>query len=206
VTRWADERKREAFYKQAKREGYRARSSYKLQQINDKFHLIKTGDAVVDLGCSPGGWTQVAVELVGPTGRVVGIDIAFTPPVEGAIILQGDMTKPETHALLEKALVEGGRQGQADVVVSDMSPNITGSYTRDQATSAWLVEQAIAFAQRALKRGGHLVFKIFEGEDFPQIIETCKSLFGRVRKYNPPASRKQSSEVYVIATDYRGGP
>lgn len=198
VTRWYSERKGEAYYKKAKKEGYRARSAYKLKQINDKFSIIKKGDVVVDLGSSPGGWTQVAVELVGEEGAVVGVDLDFTPPVEGATLLRGDLTEEETKSRVRKAV--GPRD--VDTVVSDMSPKLTGNYDRDQAESVWLAQHALAFARSMLKPGGNFLAKVFEGRDFEEYVEDVKSSFKRVKMHHPPASRKRSSEVYVIAQGY----
>lgn len=198
MSRWYSERKGEAYYKKAKAEGYRARSAYKLKQVNDKFHLVKPGDVAVDLGSSPGGWTQVLVELVGERGHVVGVDLDFTAPVEGATLLQGDMTKEETKQAVRKAV--GARD--VDVVVSDMSPNLSGHYDRDQAESVWLAQHALTFARSMLKPGGNFLVKVFEGSDFEEYVADVKSSFKRIKLYHPPASRKRSSEVYVIAHGY----
>jgi 23S rRNA (uridine2552-2'-O)-methyltransferase len=204
VTRWYQEKKREGFYRQAKKEGYRARSAYKLQQIQGKFRIVRRDDAVVDLGSSPGGWTQVLLEIVGGKGAVVGVDLATTPPLEGAVLLRGDMTKPETVARVREALAHARPHGRADAVVSDMSPNISGNYDRDQAESAWLAGHALAFARQVLRPGGNLVVKVFEGQDFDAFLEDVQGSFARVKRFSPPASRKQSSEIYVIGLGFRG--
>lgn len=200
--RWFQEKKREAFYRRAKREGYRARSAYKLLQIQEKFNLIRPGDTVIDLGASPGGWSQVAAELVGEGGRVFGIDLSPVRPVEGVVFLRGDMTRPETTEALRR---EMGREGSAvaQVVVSDMSPDISGNYSRDQAESAWLCQKALEFAEQVLDRGGNFVAKIFEGEDYREFRSLVESRFEMVKPYRPVATRKSSSEVYLVAKGYR---
>jgi 23S rRNA (uridine2552-2'-O)-methyltransferase len=203
--RWYQEKKREGFYRRAKREGYRARSAYKLQQIQEKFRLIRKGDTVVDLGASPGGWSQVAVGLVGEGGRVFGLDLASVRAVEGAVFLRGDLTKPETMEALRREMARNG-PALANVVVSDMSPDISGNYMRDQAESMWLCQKAFEFAEQVLDRGGNFVAKIFEGEDYPEFKKTLEARFEMVKPYRPEATRKASSEVYLVAKGYRGRP
>lgn len=202
--RWFQEKKREAFYRQAKREGYRARSAYKLLQIQDKFRVMRVGGTVVDLGASPGGWSQVAVEAVGPAGRVLGVDVAPVKPIEGARFLRGDLTKPETVDALVRLMGQGGAKPVADAVLSDLSPGLTGQYTRDQAESVFLSGQAFEFALRVLDRGGNFVVKVFEGEDYPEFRARVESAFEFTKPYRPAASRRQSSEVYVVAKGFRG--
>lgn len=201
--RWYQEKKREAFYRRAKREGYRARSAYKLVQIQEKFSLMRAGDTVVDLGASPGGWSQVAVETVGERGRVFGVDLANVRPVEGAVFIRADMTKPETMEALRREMARTG-SAVANVVVSDMSPDISGNYTRDQAESVWLCQKALEFAEQVLDRGGNFLTKIFEGEDYPEFKAALEARFEMVKPYRPEATRRASSEVYLVAKGYRG--
>ncbi len=203
ATRWYQERRREGYYKQAKREGYRARSAYKLKQIQQRFGFPKNGDAVADLGCAPGGWAQVLVELVGPEGVVVGVDLQRVAPIEGARLIQGDFTKPETHQRLAAELESTGRDS-LDAVVSDMAPDMSGNYNVDQVRSIHLCEMALRFAQRHLRPGGGFVCKVFEGADFQEFRETVRASFRSVRQYHPPASRKTSSEVYLVAKGFTG--
>jgi len=202
-TRWYQERKREGYYRQAKREGYRARSAYKLQQINAKYGVVKPGAAVADLGCAPGGWSQVLVEAVGPKGVVVGVDLQRTKPIPGAHFIQGDFTKRETHARLAAMLGQWGRI-DLDAVVSDMAPDMSGHYEIDQVRSVQLAEMALDFATQRLRAGGHFACKVFEGADFPQFRDEVRKRFRSVYLFHPPASRKSSSEVYVVAKGFLG--
>lgn len=202
--RWYQEKKREGYYRMAKREGYRARSAYKLLQIQKKFGLIRPGDAIVDLGCSPGGWSQVAVEHGGTRGRVIGVDLAAMKPLEGLTFIRGDLTHGETGDSVVRALAEGGRKPVAQVVLSDMSPNLTGAYTRDQAESVFLCTHALEFAARVLDLRGNFVTKVFEGEDYPAFRSRVEASFEFVKPYRPAASRAQSSEVYLVGKGFRG--
>jgi len=195
MTRWYTEKKKEHFYKEAKRVGYRARSAFKLQQIQNRFHVIPRNGIVVDLGAAPGGWSQVAKEIVGDHGTVIGIDLSSIQPLEGVIFLQGDLTKSETI----EAIKESMNGKQADTVLSDMSPDISGCYSVDQARSAWLCDCALAAAGQILRPGGNFICKIFEGQDTKAFLDTVKQKFTSVKTYSPEASRKSSSEVYIIA-------
>jgi 23S rRNA (uridine2552-2'-O)-methyltransferase len=199
MTRWYTEKKREHFYKEAKKKGYRARSAFKLLQIQKKFNIIKKDDFVVDLGAAPGGWSQVAKDIVGDKGKLVAIDLLRIEPLEGVVFLQGDMTEDES---LQKVLnaTDGHK---ADVVLSDMSPDISGNYSVDQARSIFLCEKALESTEMLLKPGGIFVCKIFEGEDIKEFIEKLKAKFRSVKQFSPIASRKSSSEIYVIAKFFK---
>ena len=199
MTRWYTEKKREHFYKEAKRTGYRARSAFKLQQIQLRFHLIPKNSFVVDLGAAPGGWSQVAKEIVGEQGIVIGVDLSSIQPLENVQFIQGDITQAETVEHI-KSLMNNRR---ADLVLSDMSPDISGCYSVDQARSAWLCECALHVADQILKSGGHFICKIFEGEDTKKFIEKVKHRFMVVKTFSPEASRKSSSEVYIIAKSFK---
>ncbi len=199
MTRWYKDKKREHFYKKAKNQGYRARSAYKLKQIQKKFHIIKKGDKVVDLGAAPGGWSQVAKEIVGDNGLVVGIDLSYIKPLEDVVFLKGDMTEKDSLG----RVVEVVGDSKVDVVLSDMSPDITGNYSMDQARSVYLCEKALDASKVILKDGGFFVCKIFEGEDLKSFVIKVKSCFSIVRRFNPPASRKSSSEVYIVAKGFQ---
>ena len=195
MTRWYKEKKREHFYKEAKKKGFRARSAFKLLQIQKKFTLIKKGDFVVDLGAAPGGWSQVSKDLVGPDGKVIGIDLLHIEPLNGVVFLKGDMTKDESLQIILNVADER----KADVILSDMSPNISGNYSIDQARSVFLCEKALYTTKILLKPGGVFVCKIFEGEDLKDFLIKVESIFKVVKQFNPAASRKSSSEIYIIA-------
>jgi len=197
--RWMTERRNDPYSKAAKRMDYRSRASFKLIQIDDKFKLLKRGAVVADLGAAPGGWLQVAAERVGPKGKVVGVDLQPIEPLEGVDTVQGDMRKEETVMDMLEAL-----GGKADVVLSDMSPNISGSYSMDHARSVDLCEHALEFAEKVLEPGGALVMKIFEGDMMQDLMKQVKARFKEVKLYGPEASRASSSEIYIIARDFIG--
>ncbi|UCF07408.1 MAG: RlmE family RNA methyltransferase [Thermoplasmata archaeon] len=195
--RWVREHKREHYYKKAKKAGYRSRSAYKLIQINDRYNLISKGDVVIDLGAAPGGWSQVAQEIVGPEGKVLAVDIQRMEPLSGVILIRGDMTKQET---VDKILAE---VSDVDVILSDMSPSISGHYSMDQARSIDLAEKALLVAEQTLKHKGNFVVKVFQGELFSDFFQKIKARFTFVKGHSPKASRKSSSEIYVVGKGFR---
>ncbi len=195
--RWMKERKNDRYYVKAKREHYRSRAAYKLLQLQEKFGILFAGMRCVDLGAAPGGWLQVEQEIAGPGGRVLGIDLATIRPVEGVTLLKGDVTSPATAA---KLLDAAG--GKVDVLLSDMSPDISGNYSLDHARSVDLVRTALALARLLLKEGGSMAVKLFDGELTHELLEDMKRSFGSVRVSKPEASRKQSSEIYIVAGDF----
>jgi 23S rRNA (uridine2552-2'-O)-methyltransferase len=199
MTRWYREKKREHFYKEAKRVGYRARSAFKLQQIQQRFQIIPKSAVVVDLGAAPGGWSQIASDLVGEEGTVIAADLSPIKPLNNVHCIQGDVTQPETITRLKQLM----DTKKADVVLSDMSPDISGNYSVDQARSAYLCECALSVATQLLEPGGNFVCKIFEGEDTKGFLEKVKRHFTSVRTFAPEATRKSSSEVYIIAKRYK---
>jgi 23S rRNA (uridine2552-2'-O)-methyltransferase len=199
--RWLAERKNDYYYRKAKQMEYRSRASFKLIQVDDKFKVLKNGSVVADLGAAPGGWLQVVAERVGPKGKVVGVDLQRIDPIEGVETVQGDMRKEET--VLDMLELLGGK---ADVVLSDMSPNISGSYSMDHARSVDLCEHALEFAQKVLKPGGSMVLKIFEGDMMPEFMKRVKASFKEVKLYGPEASRSSSSEIYIVAKDFKPEP
>ena len=198
-TRWYREKKHEHYYKQAKKVGYRARSAFKLEQIQKKFNIIRDGDSVIDLGAAPGGWSQIVKELIGKNGKVVGIDLLSIKPLDGVIFLQGDMTEDSSVDRLRESL----GLDVVDVVVSDMSPEISGNYSMDQAKSVYLCEKAFETCLKFLKKDGNFVCKIFEGEDFNCFLEKLKPHFKMIKIFHPEASRKTSSEAYIICKHRR---
>ncbi|MDD1770348.1 MAG: RlmE family RNA methyltransferase [Methanomassiliicoccales archaeon] len=197
--RWLADRRRDPYYRKAKQLDYRSRASFKLIQIDDKFHLLRPGAVVTDLGAAPGGWLQVAAERVGPKGKVVGVDLQPIEPIEGVITIQGDMRKDDTVTDVLEVL-----GGKVDVVLSDMSPNISGSYSMDHARSVDLCEHAFEFAERVLRKNGSLVMKIFEGDMMQDFLRLVKARFTDVRLYGPDASRSSSSEIYIVAKGFTG--
>ena len=198
MTRWYTEKKREHFYKEAKRQGYRARSAFKLKQIQRRFAPLHKGDIVLDLGAAPGGWSQVASEIVGPTGTVIGIDLSPIRPLNGVRFLRGDLTEDTTINALRELL--GKRD--VDVVLSDMSPDISGVYSIDHARSIYLCEHAVHLAQSFLKPKGCFVCKVFTGSSLNEFIAQLHTIFEKIYQFSPPASRKSSSELYLIARDF----
>ena len=181
----------DGFQRRARREGYRARSAYKLQEIQRRSQLFRKGDTVLDLGAAPGGWSQVAQEMVGAEGRVIGIDLVHIASLEGVEFLQGDLRDAELRRQL------GDLAPTAAVVISDMSPDLSGNYSVDQARSIELAELALSIASERQARC--FAVKVFEGEDFQQFRAAVQAEFGSVRTLSPEASRKVSSEVYLIA-------
>jgi len=192
--RWYQENKRDPWRRDAKSKGYRARSAYKLKQIQERFGLLRLGDSVLDIGCYPGGWTQVAVEEVGPDGIVIGVDILATSHVEGATTLVGDITNEGT---VEAVVGELDGRG-LDVVISDISPRLTGRYDTDQAISLELSTIALDVASELLVPKGRFVTKVFQGAGIEGIVEAAKLRFSSVGRFSPTASRTASSETYLI--------
>ena len=195
--RWVQEHARDPYRKMAKRDNYRSRAAYKLKQINQKNHVIRKGDVVVDLGAAPGGWSQAALEMVGEEGFVVGVDLQDVNPLDGYEFVRGDMTSSDTVQEVLSTIHRMGRS-EVSVVISDMSPNISGNYDVDQANSAYLARMALSFAEEHLKPGGNFVCKLFQGSDMEEFLADMRSLFKSVHRYSPPASRKSSSEIYLI--------
>jgi len=197
--RWLAEHFDDPYVKQAQQQGWRSRAAFKLIELQEKFTLIRPGMTVVDLGAAPGGWCQVAGPLVGSRGRVIALDILPMAPVPGVEFIHGDFTEDEPLRALER-LLEGN---EADLVLSDMAPNMSGMATVDQARSMYLAELALEFARAHLKPGGDLVVKMFQGADFDGFVREVRSLFGKVQVIKPKASRARSSEVYLLARGRR---
>lgn len=195
--RLADARK-DQYRRLAKEQGYRARSAYKLLQLNESYHILKKNTKVVDLGCAPGGWLQVAAKEVGPAGRVVGIDIKPVEPVTGAMVLQGSIEDP---SMLEK--VATALDGKADTVLSDLAPNVSGMWEIDHARQISLSTIALNFARQVLRQGGSAVFKVFEGDMLREFRTELGKSFGRVLVSKPSASRQQSSELYIVCLNFK---
>lgn len=192
--------RKDAFYKKAKREGYRARSAYKLIELNREFRMLRPGLRVVDLGAWPGGWVQVAAELVGPQGKVVGIDlVALEPlPFSHVTLLQGDATDPTQQERMLAAL-----GGPADIVLSDMAPKLSGVKEVDEARSMELCRAAFSCARALLRPGGALLLKVFMGSEHKALLSELRALFLSVKTTKPESSRKGSAETYVVATGFK---
>lgn len=194
---WYDRHVGDAHVRRAQEEGYRSRASYKLAEIDKRDGLIRRGATVLELGAAPGGWTQYVVERAGDSGRVVASDLLEMDAIAGVDFVQGDFTEQLTADRIEQALGETG----ADVVLSDMAPNLTGVASTDQARSMGLAELALDMAGTVLKPGGAFVVKVFQGEGFDAFVTVLRSQFKRVKVRKPEASRSRSREVYLVAID-----
>jgi len=199
---WLHEHINDPYVKLAHREGYRARAAYKLKEIDEAFALIRPGQLVVDLGCTPGAWSQYVRRRMSPSGAavgdlngtIIGLDILPMEPIEGVHFIQGDFREADISALLTQAL-----QGRlADVVVSDMAPNLSGIASVDAARIEHLVELAIDFSQNHMKQHGTLIAKVFHGSSYADAVQHFKVAFEVVKPYKPKASRGRSSETFLI--------
>jgi len=197
--RWLSRQLNDPYVAEARRLGYRSRAAFKLIELDNRFRLLRPGQRVVDLGCAPGGWTQVAVARVGRYGIVVSVDVTETTPLPGATLLTADIRDPATLAAIGNAL-----GGPADVVLSDMAPAATGHAATDHLRIIALTEDALAAASRILKPGGAFVAKVFQGGAEGELLAALKRDFAELRHAKPPASRAESAETYVIATGFRG--
>lgn len=197
--RWVRERKREHFYRMAKREGYRSRAAFKLRQLNQRYDLLRRGNVVVDLGAAPGGWLQAAREVVGEEGFVLGVDLQPIAklPYENVATLVADITKPETRELIKAKLPR-----PANVVISDASPSISGVWGVDHLRSIELARAALGIAE-VLAPGGKLLVKVFQGELLDEFLSEVRQGFEFVKVSKPMASRKGSAEVYIIAKGFK---
>ncbi len=193
------EKKRDYYYRKAKAEHYRSRAAYKLKQLSEQFGLIKSGDKVLDLGAAPGGWMQMARELVGDEGLVVGVDLVEIEPLgfENALAIKGDLRSAETLAEIKRI------SQSYDVIISDASPDISGVWSIDHLRSIELCESALAIAQEVLKPGGNLLLKVFQGEEVQQLFGKVKGIFSLAKMTKPQASRGKSSEMYIAALGFR---
>jgi 23S rRNA (uridine2552-2'-O)-methyltransferase len=200
---WLRRQLNDPYVQEAKQRGYRSRAAFKLIEIDDKAHLLKPGQRVVDLGAAPGGWTQVAVEKVkaqGGPGRVVAADIAEMGAIPGATVLRLDFLDDRAPAAVRAAL-----DGPVDVVLSDMAPSTTGHPETDHLRVMNLGEAALLFAREVLRPGGAFVVKIFQGGTEQAFAQELRGAFATVRRIKPPASRSDSAEFYFVATGYKGG-
>jgi 23S rRNA (uridine2552-2'-O)-methyltransferase len=196
--RWRQRQERDIYVEQAGREGWRSRAVFKLEQIQAKERLLRPGIVCVDLGAAPGSWSQLAARLVGPSGRVIALDLLPMDEIPGVEFLQGDFTAAETLERL-RALV-GARP--IDLVMSDMAPNISGNRAIDQPRSMALIEEALAFGREVLKPGGDFLTKAFQGEGVDAFVREMRQSFKTVKTIKPKASRPESREIYLLARSF----
>jgi 23S rRNA (uridine2552-2'-O)-methyltransferase len=195
---WRDRQERDPFVQRARKEGWRSRAVFKLEQIDTKERLLLPGMVCVDLGSAPGGWSQYVSEKLKGRARIVAVDILPMDGLPGVEFIQGDFREDDVCQLL---LEQVGEEG-ADLVLSDMAPNISGTKAVDQPRSMYLVELALEMARRVLKPGGSFVCKVFQGEGFDAFVRDARNSFERVRVIKPEASRKGSREVYLVARNF----
>ncbi|MAY41999.1 MULTISPECIES: 23S rRNA (uridine(2552)-2'-O)-methyltransferase RlmE [unclassified Neptuniibacter] len=198
--RWLKEHFDDQYVKKAKEHGYRSRASFKLIELDEKDKLFKSGMTVVDLGAAPGGWSQIAAERVGDRGRVVASDILPMDGMAGVEFVQGDFTEEEVLNQILSALGEE----PADLVISDMAPNMSGMSAVDQPAAMYLVELALDMAREVLKPGGNFVAKVFQGEGFDQYLLDMRKSFNKVVTRKPDSSRARSREVYLLGKGFKG--
>lgn len=197
--RWLERQLNDPYVLEAKQMGYRSRAAFKLIQLDEKFKFLGKNKTIVDLGCAPGGWTQIAVQRLHGTGQIVGLDILETQPIEGATLICQDFTSEDAPDKL-KALLNG----EADVVMSDMAANTTGHQQTDHLRTIALVEAAYAFAKEVLKKGGIFIAKVFQGGAEGELLADMKKNFNKVSHFKPDASRTTSPETYVVAQGFKG--
>lgn len=193
MSAWRREQGRDRFFRQAKRDNYRARSAYKLLELNRRFRLVRPGDVVVDLGAAPGSWSQVLVELVGAAGTVVAVDLAPIEPLPRVVAIQGDIGDGEVIEL-----IRAGLPRPADLVVSDVSPRISGNRLADHTRSIALADAALAAALALSRPGAHVAIKVFRGEDLDAFVDRVHRAYAEVRLVVPEATRSESREAYVV--------
>lgn len=192
---WLAEHFDDHYVKLAQQQGFRSRSAFKLIELQDRYRLVRPGMTVVDLGAAPGGWCQVVLPLVDRSGKVFALDVLAMEPLPGVHFIQGDFTEDEPLHALEAAL-EGAK---ADLVLSDMAPNISGMAVVDQAKAMYLAELALEFCASWLKPGGDFVVKLFQGTDFDRFVRQARDRFDKAQIVKPKASRPRSREVYLLA-------
>ncbi|MBU6444550.1 MAG: RlmE family RNA methyltransferase [Alphaproteobacteria bacterium] len=196
---WLERQLNDPYVRAAKAKGYRSRAAFKLIELDDKFHVLKPGARVLDLGAAPGGWVQVAQQRIGANGRIIGADILAMEPIPGAELLVADLLDPETPARLKSAL-----GGPADVVLSDMAAATTGHRATDHLRTVALIEAALEVAEDVLKPGGAFIGKVFQGGAAGELLTRIKQRFSVVKHVKPPASRQESVELYLVAQGFKG--
>jgi 23S rRNA (uridine2552-2'-O)-methyltransferase len=197
--KWLDEHVNDPYVKKAKADGYRSRASYKLIELNEKDKLFRPGNIVMDLGSAPGGWSQIVAPLVGERGDVIASDILHMDSIIGVTFIQGDFTDEAVYAQILSTL----NDQKADVVMSDMSPNLSGVATTDQYSSIYLVELALDMARNVLKPGGSFCAKVFQGVGYEEYVKDVRTSFDKVVVRKPAASRPRSREVYIVGKGFK---
>ncbi len=195
---WRKQQQADPYVQRAAREQWRSRAVFKLEQIQAKARVLKPGMSCIDLGAAPGGWSQFAVQRVGSRGRVLAVDLAPMAPIDGVEFIEGDFTASQTI----KRIIEALGNEKADLVMSDVAPNITGNRAVDQPRAMNLAEEALALCEKALRPGGSFLVKLFQGEGFESFVETTRKQFQTVRLIKPKASRPESREIYLLARNY----
>ena len=197
---WLKRHVNDPYVKQAQKDGYRSRASYKLLEVQEKYNLIRPGMSVVDLGAAPGGWSQVTSRLIGGQGRLIASDILEMDSIPDVTFIQGDFTEDEVLA----RILEAVGNSQVDLVISDMAPNMSGTPEVDMPKAMFLCELALDLAERILKPGGNFVIKIFQGEGFDVYLKDARRKFDKIQMIKPDSSRGSSREQYMLAWGYRG--
>jgi 23S rRNA (uridine2552-2'-O)-methyltransferase len=197
--KWQVEKKKDPYYKRAKNQDYRSRASFKLLQLNKKYKIVKNGNKVLDLGAAPGGWSQIALERVGEEGLVVGVDLQKIKPIpeENFQFIRGDFTKKEIQEKILETL-----DGKANAIISDASPSLSGIKDVDHLRSIDLAENVMEIADKILKEKGNLLIKVFQGEEFKNLLDKMRKRFKILKTTKPSSSRKKSSEMYIIGIKY----
>lgn len=198
-TQWLTRQLNDPYVVKAKKEGYRSRAAYKLLEMDERFHVLKYGQKIIDLGAAPGGWSQVALKKIGEKGKLVAIDILPVEPLAGATIIEKDFLELAAQQEIIDALGE-----KADVVLSDIAPNTIGHQQTDHLRIMAAVDEAAAFAADVLKPGGAFIAKVFQGGAGAELMNKLKQNFASVKHVKPPASRKGSTEMYFVAQGFRG--
>ena len=197
---WLKRHVNDPYVKQAQKDGYRSRASYKLLEVQEKYNLIRPGMSVVDLGAAPGGWSQVTSRLIGGQGRLIASDILEMDSIPDVTFIQGDFTEDAVLA----QILEAVGNSQVDLVISDMAPNMSGTPEVDMPKAMFLCELALDLAERILKPGGNFVIKIFQGEGFDVYLKDARKKFYKIQMIKPDSSRGSSREQYMLAWGYRG--
>lgn len=207
---WLKEHFDDEYVRRAQRDGYRSRAIYKFIEIDQKDRLVKPGMTIIDLGAAPGGWSEYCVKKLGKKGKMVALDILPMEPIDGVTIIQGDFRENDVFEQLMAVMVADGfaankaENGKADLVISDMAPNISGMGSVDMPRAYYLCELALELARQVLAPGGGLLVKLFQGDGFEAYNKELKTCFARVVMRKPKASRARSREVYALATGFLG--